>query len=207
MKNSKQLISASIIATLILSNAIIGDQYIKDTRYYESRIHNQSELIKQYKVSKEKNEETILKNNLKLTKKDSQINGLNTQLDQIKEDNDELKKELESKKEVDSKRKLNIEASAYISSCRGCSGKTFTGYNVNNTIEYNGYHIIAADTNVIPLYSIVKIDTQNESFNAIVLDTGGAIKEYKIDLLVGSYEEAMRFGRQNVTVTVIREGN
>ena len=107
---------------------------------------------------------------------------------------------------MNSKRKLTIEVSAYTANCRGCSGKTFTGYNVNNTIEYNGLRIIAADPNIIPLYSIVKIDTQNESFNAIVIDTGGAIKGRKADLLVGSYNEAIQFGRQNATVTVLREG-
>jgi 3D (Asp-Asp-Asp) domain-containing protein len=170
-----------------------------DTKRYETKIHNQYELIKQTKIDNKKKALEV-KNN------QAQINDLNTQLDQLKKQNDELKKQLEQRKEMNSKRKLTIEVSAYTSNCRGCSGKTFTGYDVNNTIEYNGYRIIAADLNVIPLYSIVKIDTENESFNAIVIDTGGAIKNFKVDLLVNSYNEAIKFGRKKAVITVIREG-
>jgi 3D (Asp-Asp-Asp) domain-containing protein len=208
MKNPKQLVFTSIIATLILSNAITGNEYSKDVKKYESTINNQLKLIKQLKVSDSKNKQLINQKSNEINSKNTEINNLNTQLDQIKNENDDLKKQLQSRKEVENRqRKLNIQASAYISSCRGCTGNTYTGYNVSNTIQYNGYRIIAADLSVIPLYSIVRIDTQSGSFNAVVLDTGSAIKNFKIDLLVGSYQEAIQFGRQNVTVTILREGD
>jgi 3D (Asp-Asp-Asp) domain-containing protein len=198
MKDLKLTTLALTTTVLIASNLIIGVQYKDDVKKYEAKLHNQYKLIQQYKVEKQKEEQQLSNNQ-------SQINNLNAQLDQVKKENEELKKQLVSEREA-RKRKLTIEVSAYTSNCRGCSGKTFTGYNVNNTIEYNGYRVIAADLNVIPLYSIVKIDTENESINAIVIDTGGAIKGYKIDLLVNSYNEAINFGRKKAVITVIKEG-
>lgn len=208
MKNSKQLVSYSIIATLILSNAIIGNEYSKDIKQYESKLHSRYELIERYKKENKDQKQLINQKDSELNQKNTNINSLNSQLDQLKKENDDLKKQLQSRKEAENKRrKLIIQASAYISTCPGCSGTTFTGYNVSNTIEYNGLRVIAADTNIIPLYSIVRIDTNNESINAIVLDKGGAINGHKIDLLVNSYQEAINFGRQNVTVTILRKGN
>lgn len=99
-----------------------------------------------------------------------------------------------------------MNATAYTSNCVGCSGFTYSQYDVRNTIYYKGYRIIATDNNVIPLYSIVEIEARNDKFKAIVLDRGGAIKGNRIDLLVSSKSEAYTFGRQEVKVTIIREG-
>jgi 3D (Asp-Asp-Asp) domain-containing protein len=200
MKDLKLATLALTTTVLIASNLIIGKQYNDDTKEYEAMLHSQYKLIQKYKVNEKKNKQQLDNNQV-------QINDLHAQLDQLKNKNNELKKQWEIREEMNNKRKLTIEVSAYISKCRGCSGKTFTGYNVNNTIEYNGYRVIAADLNVIPLYSIVKIDIQDESFNAIVIDTGGAIKGYKADLLVNSYQDAIQFGRQKAEITILREGN
>jgi 3D (Asp-Asp-Asp) domain-containing protein len=199
MKDLKLTTLALTTTVLIASNLIIGKQYKDDVVKYEAKLHNQYKLIQQYKIYREKDKQQLSNNQ-------SQINNLNAQLDHVKKENEDLKKQIAIRKEMDSKRKLTIEVSAYTSNCRGCSGKTFTGYNVNNTIEYNGYRVIAADPNLIPLYSIVKIDTENESIMAIVIDTGGAIKGHKADLLVNSYDDAIRFGRKKAVITVIKEG-
>src|SRR5690625_3124717 len=58
----------------------------------------------------------------------------------------------------------------------GCTGRTATGYNVSNTIYYDGMRIIAVDPSVIPLGSIVEVKTQSERFRSIALDTGGKIQ-------------------------------
>lgn len=100
-----------------------------------------------------------------------------------------------------------MSATAYVSDCPGCSGYTYTGADMRNTIYYQGYRVIAADFNKIPLYSIVRVKTKSTSFDAIVIDTGGAIRgSNTIDVLVGSYNEAIQFGRQQVEITLIREG-
>ncbi len=112
-----------------------------------------------------------------------------------------------SRGESTKRRSIYMQATAYTANCNGCSGITYSEYNVKNTIYYNGYRIIAADFNKIPLYSIVRVKTDTETFEAIVLDTGGAIRGSNvIDLLVGSYDEAIQFGRQNVNVTILKEG-
>jgi 3D (Asp-Asp-Asp) domain-containing protein len=193
-----------IISTLFVSNAVLADQYKKDTNKLENKINNQKELIKQYKQKTTKNKQLINQKASEINSKDNEINDLNTQLNQVKQENDNLKKQLAQREEVTNKqRTLTIKASAYTANCEGCSGKTAIGFNVNNTTEYNGYRIIATDPSVIPLYSVVKIETKDNTFKAVAIDTGGAIKGNKIDLLVGTYSEAINFGRQDVTVTIL----
>jgi 3D (Asp-Asp-Asp) domain-containing protein len=104
-------------------------------------------------------------------------------------------------------RTITVEASAYIAKCsEGCTGKTATGVDVSNTIYYNGHRVIAVDPNVIPLNSLVKVETDHESFTAMAIDKGGYIRGNRIDLLVGSTSEARQFGRKDVTLTVLKEG-
>lgn len=100
-----------------------------------------------------------------------------------------------------------MEASAYIAMCtEGCTGKTRLGIDVTNTTTYQGRNVIAVDPNVIPLHSLIQVETKNGTIQGIAADTGGAINGNKIDVLVSSTSKALSFGRQNVKVTVIREG-
>lgn len=96
---------------------------------------------------------------------------------------------------------------SYVAMCReGCTGITATGINIKGTTTYQGHRIIATDTSVIPLWSIVRINTNNDSFTAICLDTGGAINGNIIDYLVSSESEALNNGRQTVSIDIIRKG-
>lgn len=100
-----------------------------------------------------------------------------------------------------------MQMTSYTAYCdTGCTGVTAIGANVSNTIYYKGYRVIAVDPRVIPLHSIVRVDTPNGSFQAYAGDTGGAIKGNIIDLLVENKQAARKNGRQLVTVTVLREG-
>ena len=100
---------------------------------------------------------------------------------------------------------MTVNASAYIAFCsEGCSGRTRSGYDVSKTIYYNGMRIIATDLSVLPMYSIVKLEGFSEKF--IVLDTGGAIKGNKVDVLFKSQSEAIKFGRRDIKLEVIRYG-
>lgn len=104
-------------------------------------------------------------------------------------------------------RKLNVEMTAYIANCsEGCTGITATGVDVRGRTTYQGHRIVATDPDVIPLHSIMKVDVNGESFTAISLDTGGAINGHIVDYLVGSTSQALDFGRQNATITILREG-
>lgn len=101
---------------------------------------------------------------------------------------------------------MTIEASYYTAKCNGCTGITKTEVDVRNTTAYQGMRIIATDPRVIPLWSILEIKTKTGSYKAISLDTGGYIKGNKMDVLVSSTKEALKLGRHNVQVKIIRKG-
>jgi len=102
-------------------------------------------------------------------------------------------------------RTINATATYYTANCAGCTGITAAGHDVRNTIYANGYRVIATDPSVIPLGSVVQVDTPYESFTAISADTGSAVNGSTIDILVGSESEAISKGRHGVTLTVINE--
>lgn len=100
-----------------------------------------------------------------------------------------------------------FEMTAYTSDCKGCIGITKTGYDVRNTIYYDdGSRIVAVDPNVIELHSRLRITMPNgEVIEAIALDTGGAIKGRRLDLLVENREKArVEVGRKRVKVELIK---
>ena len=100
---------------------------------------------------------------------------------------------------------MTFEGTYYTAFCEeGCTGVTKTGYDVSNTIYYNGYRIIAADLSILPLYTLVEVVTPYEKFIAVVLDTGGAIVNMKTDILVASNGEAMEKGRHTIQIRVIQ---
>ncbi|WP_232460795.1 3D domain-containing protein [Bacillus halotolerans] len=98
-----------------------------------------------------------------------------------------------------------FQASAYTARCpEGCSGITATGIDVTGTIYHAGKRIIAVDPSVIALGSAVEVkQADGTTFEAVALDTGGAIKGAKIDVLVADEADAVQFGRQSVQVRVI----
>jgi len=99
----------------------------------------------------------------------------------------------------------DVEATAYTNNAEDTitfDGRVLTrsGYDVTDTILYEGMRIIAVDPAIIPLGTRVYV----EGFGmAIALDTGSAIKGNKIDVMMDSKEEAVTFGRQPLTIWVI----
>lgn len=92
---------------------------------------------------------------------------------------------------------FEMEATAYTAYCEGCSGVTATGIDLR---ENPNKKVVAVDPSVIPLGSRVHVEGYGE---AIAGDTGGAIQGHKVDLHMATKEEAINFGRQTVTVTVL----
>jgi 3D (Asp-Asp-Asp) domain-containing protein len=206
MKKWHQVSAVMIISTLFVSNIILADQYKTDTNNLEKKIHNQKELIKS---SENKFNDELSKKQVIIDQLQQDINNLNQTIQDKSSEIATLQQQLTNAttKNDSPMRQMNMQVTAYTSNCTGCSGLTFTEYNVRNTVYYQGYYIIAADFNKLPLYSIVEIKTDSRTIKAIVLDTGGLIRNSNVlDLLVSTYDEAIQFGRQNATVTVIREG-
>lgn len=95
-----------------------------------------------------------------------------------------------------------VTATAYTADCEGCSGITATGVDV----RYSTTKIIAVDPNVIPLGSKVEIIADGKSMGYYSAeDKGGAIKGYRIDILMGSRSEALAFGRKKVLIRVLNK--
>lgn len=101
------------------------------------------------------------------------------------------------------------EATWYTPYCEGCSGITFAGHNAKKSIyTSDGLRVIATDPAVVPMYSIVAVTlADGTTFKAQSLDTGGAIRGNRIDILVASHAEAIALGRQAVEIEMIRRGS
>lgn len=124
-----------------------------------------------------------------------------------------LRRQEEKKKQVPAVSRSNektvqwiqFEATYYSAFCNtGCTGVTALGWNVSNTILHDGHRVIAVDPSIIPLGSLVHVKTPNETFYALAGDTGGSIKQYRIDILVDSTKTAYSLGRHPVQVRVIK---
>lgn len=85
---------------------------------------------------------------------------------------------------------------------------TATGKDVTDSIYYQGYRIIAVNPDVIPYGSILSVSVNGQSFEAIALDTGGAIRSRtnRIDLMVNDTDEAFAFGVQQGSISYVRKG-
>ncbi len=104
--------------------------------------------------------------------------------------------------------------SYYASDCRGCNGKTATGYNIEENIyyydkTYGTLHIVAADSK-LPFGTVLRIQSGTKVMHAIVLDRGGAIgfgRKYLLDVVCESEQQAYQLGViKNATVEVLRIG-
>lgn len=67
--------------------------------------------------------------------------------------------------------------------------------------------IVAVDTDVIPMHSLIRIEGAGDLSGVYeVKDTGGAIKGNRVDIYVPTKHEAYKFGRRDIKVYILREG-
>jgi len=92
--------------------------------------------------------------------------------------------------------RMIFEATAY---CRGQI--TASGVKVRAGIA-------AADPKVLPIGSVIQLDQVDDAYKGIytVLDTGPEIEGREVDLYIWNCDEAVRFGRRDVRLTVLRLG-
>jgi 3D (Asp-Asp-Asp) domain-containing protein len=92
--------------------------------------------------------------------------------------------------------RLHFTATAY------CKGETTaSGVSVRTGIA-------AADSSLLPVGTVVRIDTPDTKMNGIwtVMDTGPSVQGRTIDLYLWSCHEALRFGRKPIQLEVLRLG-
>lgn len=77
-------------------------------------------------------------------------------------------------------------------------------------ITKSGVHtsagLVAADPRVLPLGSVIHVEGPDYPGIYQVMDTGRLVKGKIIDIFLPTWDSAIEFGRQNVTVTVLRYG-
>ena len=92
--------------------------------------------------------------------------------------------------------KLRFQATAY---CKGTT--TASGVGVRTGIA-------AADPQLLPVGSVVNVAVGDDRYNGVytVMDTGPKVQGRILDLYIWSCHEALRFGRREVQVTILRLG-
>lgn len=96
---------------------------------------------------------------------------------------------------------MNSEGRSHCTGSQGGTARTATGrLAVAGSGTRSNPHIIAVDPRVIPLGTKVYIEGYGI---AIAADTGGAIRGNKIDILMKTHDQALRFGRRSLKVYVL----
>lgn len=148
-------------------------------------------ISKNYMNGIEEAGEKYLYPNRMLTKAEAAILVYNTLYQRLL--NESLQKEDVDAIPVTYFTKMDVKATAYNSNETGLSNWSRTGLSVRAGL-------VAVDPRVIPLGTHLYIPGYGF---AIAADTGGAIKDAKIDLYMNSLQEALSFGRQDVVVYIL----
>lgn len=157
-------------------------------------LNEQAEKIEQLKKDKQELDKTNEELRSDIEQKEEKIEGL-THLSL------EKKKSEEKSKTLNTDKVMTMNVSAYTAGCDGCSGITYEGTNVKDTIYHpSGYRVVAVDPKVIPLGTLLEI--KGEIY--IADDIGGSIKGNKLDLLVKTKADAKLFGRQDIEVKILK---
>jgi 3D (Asp-Asp-Asp) domain-containing protein len=99
-------------------------------------------------------------------------------------------------------RTLRMKVTAYSPDARSCGrfadGITASGYSVYT----NGMKLVAADTDLLPLGTLLSVPGYDAGAIVPVLDRGGKIKGSRLDVLFPTHRLARKWGVRDLTVTV-----
>ncbi len=100
-------------------------------------------------------------------------------------------------------RVMLMEVTAYCA-CKKCCGPKAIGLTASGkSVRYNGGRFVAADTDVLPFGTMLKIPGYAGGRPVEVVDRGSAIKGGRLDVYFSSHEAAKEFGRRWIAVTVV----
>jgi 3D (Asp-Asp-Asp) domain-containing protein len=164
-----------------------------------------TEIAKLSSVIKDK-DEAINQQVIEIARLQEEMKAKEAELRKAQQEVELIKAQQEAERKKQEKT-ITVEATAYTAFCNeGCTGRTATGVNVANSIYYKGHRVIAVDTDLIPLNSLVRVEVDGKVFTAMAIDRGGGINGYEIDLLVSNEQEAIAFGRKEARLTVLKNG-
>ena len=87
--------------------------------------------------------------------------------------------------------------------CPKCCGPNARGLTASGrSVSYNGGKFVAADTHLFKFGTQLRIPGYAEGEAVEVIDRGGAIKGYHIDVFFPTHEEARAWGKKWLAVTV-----
>src|SRR5438876_488743 len=100
---------------------------------------------------------------------------------------------------ISSSEVIAVSAQAYIATAYSLRGRTSSGRPPSRGL-------IAADPSVLPLGTRVRLEAGPFSGEYVVGDTGGSVRGRRIDIWTPTANEALRFGRRVVKLTVLSFG-
>jgi 3D (Asp-Asp-Asp) domain-containing protein len=99
-------------------------------------------------------------------------------------------------------RTMWMTVTAYSPDARSC-GDSADGITATlHSVETNGFRLVAADPRVLGYGSMITVPGYDNSQIVPVLDCGGAIKGRRLDLLFPTHEEAIKWGKKKLKVTI-----
>lgn len=97
---------------------------------------------------------------------------------------------------------IMMTVTAYSPDERSC-GASADGITASTkSVWTNGMRMVAADTRVLPMHSLITVPGYAENEVVPVLDRGGAIKGKRLDVLYATHEVAMDWGVKRLPITV-----
>jgi 3D (Asp-Asp-Asp) domain-containing protein len=100
-------------------------------------------------------------------------------------------------------RQILMEVTAYCA-CKKCCGPRAQGLTASGRrIDYNGGRFVAADTRLLKFNTKLLVPGYAAGQPVEVIDRGGAIKGNKLDVFFDSHDQARKWGRQWLLVTVL----
>ena len=97
---------------------------------------------------------------------------------------------------------LSLRVTAYAPDPRCCYPYAGTATASGLSTATNGGHLVAADTAVIPMYSLVIVPGYARGAAVPVLDRGGAIKGPRLDVLLPNFAQAQSWGVRKLEVKI-----
>jgi len=100
-------------------------------------------------------------------------------------------------------RQILMEVTAYCA-CKKCCGPRAQGLTASGRrIDFNGGRFVAADTRLLKFNTKLLVPGYAAGQPVQVIDRGGAIKGNKLDVFFNSHDQARKWGRQWLLVTVV----
>jgi 3D (Asp-Asp-Asp) domain-containing protein len=97
---------------------------------------------------------------------------------------------------------LKLRVTAYAPDARCCWPYPGTTTASGLSVKTNGGRLVASDPSIIPLHSLVSVPGYAGGNAVPVLDTGGAIKGHRLDVLLPTFDVAKEWGTHTLDVKI-----